>query len=56
MNYFVQIVPQTFEEKYEMYMKFSKKELARMLAARDKYDDLNSSAHEYKQWYYTISG
>lgn len=56
MNYFVQVVHQTFEEKYQMYMKLPKKELAKMLAARDEYDDINSSAHECKQWYYTVSG
>mgnify|MGYP007012579795 CR=1 FL=1 len=33
----IQIVRQTFEEKYEMYMKCPKEELATMLANRDIY-------------------
>ena len=33
-----QIVNQTVEEKFRMYMKHSKKELARMLANRDLLD------------------
>ena len=36
VNY-LQIVRQTWEERFNMYMKHSKKELASMLAERDKY-------------------
>ena len=36
INY-VQIVPLTFDERVAMYMKSTKKELARMLAEREKY-------------------
>ena len=36
VNY-IQVVPQTFEEKVEMYMKGDKKELAEMLFAGAKY-------------------
>jgi hypothetical protein len=32
----VQIVPQTWKQRYEMYMKRSKEELASMMAERDK--------------------
>ena len=41
-----QIVNQTVEEKFRMYMKHSKKELARMLANRDLLD-LNRSITPY---------
>lgn len=33
----IQIIPQTWQERYEMYMKCSKEDLASMLAERDKY-------------------
>lgn len=33
----VQIVPQTWEERFKMYMKLTKKELASMLAESAKY-------------------
>ena len=36
VNY-VQVVRQTWEERFKMYMKCSKKELASMMAERDKY-------------------
>jgi len=39
VNY-VQIVPMTFEEKVNMYMKCSKLELAKMLAERDRIEQL----------------
>lgn len=35
---YCQVVPMTFQEKYEMYMKCDKSELARMLAERDMYE------------------
>ena len=35
---YVQIVRQTWDERFKMYMKCSKKELATMLAERDKHD------------------
>lgn len=40
-NNFVQIVPQTKEQMFEMYMRCTKEELARMLVERDclHYDD-----------------
>jgi len=45
---YIQVVPQTFDEKVDMYMKLSKKELAEMLAARDKYDAvMNPNSMEY---------
>ena len=34
---YVQVVRQTWEERFKMYMKCSKKELASMMAERDKY-------------------
>ena len=34
------IVPMTFEERYKMYMRCKKEELAKMLAQRDEYDKL----------------
>lgn len=37
VNY-LQIVPLTWEERFKLYMKNSKKELATMLAERDKID------------------
>ena len=37
VNY-LQIVPLTWEERFKMYMKSTKKELATMLAERDKID------------------
>ena len=36
VNY-LQTVPQTWQERYNMYMKCSKEELASMMADRDKY-------------------
>ena len=36
VNY-VQVVRQTWEERFKMYMRCSKKELASMMAERDKY-------------------
>ena len=36
VNY-VQIVRQTWQERFDMYMKHTKRELATMLAERDKY-------------------
>lgn len=33
---YCQVVPMTFEERYRMYMKCRKEELARMLAERDQ--------------------
>lgn len=39
-NNYVAIVPMTFEERYHMYMRCKKEELAKMLAARDEYDQL----------------
>ena len=36
VNY-VQVVRQTWEERFKMYMKCTKKELASMMAERDKY-------------------
>ena len=36
----VQVLPMTFEERYRMYMRCKKEELAKMLAARDEYDNL----------------
>ena len=36
INY-LQVVRQTLEERFKMYMKCSKKELASMMAERDKY-------------------
>lgn len=35
---YVQIVRQTWDERFKMYMKRPKKELATMLAERDKHD------------------
>ena len=35
---FVQTVRLTWDERYKMYMKRSKRQLATMLAERDKYD------------------
>lgn len=37
---YVAIVPMTFEERYRMYMRCKKEELAKMLATRDEYDNL----------------
>ena len=37
---YVGIVPMTFEERYKMYMRCKKEELAKMLATRDEYDSL----------------
>ncbi len=34
---YLQIVRQTWQERFDMYMKRTKKELASMLAERDKY-------------------
>lgn len=38
INNYCQIVPQTWEERYSMYMKFPKEDLAKMLAERDRFD------------------
>ena len=35
-----EIVPMTFEERYKMYMRCKKEELAKMLAQRDEYDKI----------------
>lgn len=37
-NNYAEIVPMTFEERYKMYMRCKKEELAKMLAQRDEYD------------------
>ena len=37
INY-CEIVPMTFEERYRMYMRCKKEELAKMLAQRDEYE------------------
>lgn len=37
-NNYVAIVPMTFEERYRMYMRCKKEELAKMLAQRDEYE------------------
>lgn len=39
-NNYVAIVPMTFEERYHMYMRCKKEELAKMLAQRDEYEQL----------------
>ena len=39
LNY-LQIVPMTFDERVQMYMSLDKIELARMLAERDRLDDM----------------
>ncbi len=39
LNY-VSVVPMTFEERYHMYMRCKKEELAKMLAQRDELDAL----------------
>lgn len=47
-NGYVQIVPVTFEEKVELYMKLTKRELAEMLATRDRYEAAtNPKSPEY---------
>ena len=43
VNY-LQVVRQTWDERFKMYMKRSKKELASMLAERDKHDFPDSCA------------
>lgn len=43
INY-LQIVPLSWQERFDMYMKASKEELASMLAERDKYTSPESCA------------
>lgn len=45
---FVSVVPQTFDERVEMYMKFPKEELARMLAESAKYTNPDGCAELYR--------
>ena len=35
---YVAVIPMTFEERYKMYMRCKKEELAKMLAQRDEYE------------------
>jgi hypothetical protein len=45
---YLQIVESTFDEKVALYMKLTKKELAEMLATRDKYEAaMNPNSPEY---------
>ena len=45
---YLQVVPMTFDEKVKLYMKLTKKELAEMLATRDKYESaMNPNSMEY---------
>lgn len=39
-NNYVAVLPMTFEERYHMYMRCKKEELAKMLAQRDEYENL----------------
>jgi len=47
-NGYLQIQPMTFDEKVKLYMELTKKELAEMLATRDKYESaMNPNSIEY---------
>ena len=51
----VQVVRQTWEERFKMYMKCSKKELASMMAERDKYM-CPDACKEFEPKVYTVVG
>ncbi len=49
---YLQVVPMTFDEKVKLYMKLPKKELAEMLATRDKYESaMNPNSSEYYKFF-----
>jgi len=47
-NDYCQIIPQSWKERYEMYMRYSKETLASMLAERDKFDFPENCKENYE--------
>ena len=54
INY-LQIVPLSWQERFDMYMKCSKEELASMLAERDKYTGPDTCAECQRKVNHSIS-